>query len=116
MSYLDQSIRDIHRALVERLTTPLDLAKEALARAKESKENAFEMILEEEALVFASTLTEPEEDNLLWGIPYLAKDNFSTKDLETTASSNVLNGYKPLFDATVIRLSLIHISEPTRLA
>ena len=103
MSYLDQSIRDIHRALVERLTTPLDLAKEALARAKASKDNAFEMILEDEALAFASSLTEPEKDNLLWGIPYLAKDNFSTKDIETTASSNVLNGYKPLFDATVIR-------------
>ncbi|MGN1261648.1 MAG: amidase, partial [Candidatus Enteromonas sp.] len=103
MSYLDQSIREIHRALVERKTTPLDLAKEALARAKANKDNAFEMILEEEAIAFASTLTEPEEDNLLWGIPYLAKDNFSTKDLETTASSNVLIGYKPLFDATVIK-------------
>ncbi len=103
MSYLDQSIREIHRALVERKTTPLDLVKEALARAKANKDNAFEMILEEEAIAFASTLTEPEEDNLLWGIPYLAKDNFSTKDLETTASSNVLSGYKPLFDATVIK-------------
>ena len=102
MSYLDCSIREIHEALVAKKVTPLDLAKEALQRAKENKDNAFEMICEEEALSFAATLTEPEEDNLLWGIPYCAKDNFSTKGLETTASSNVLKGYVPLFDATVI--------------
>lgn len=102
MNYLDCSIREIHEALVERKTTPLELAKEALKRAKEDKQNCFELILEEEALSFASQLVEPETGNLLWGIPYLAKDNFSTKGIETTASSNVLNGYIPLFDATVI--------------
>jgi Asp-tRNA(Asn)/Glu-tRNA(Gln) amidotransferase A subunit family amidase len=34
---------------------------------------------------FAKTLTEPEVDNPLWGIPYFAKDNFSTKGIPTTA-------------------------------
>ncbi len=102
MSYLDCSMKEIHQALVEQKTTPLELTKEALKRAEEDKQNCFELILKDEAIAFASTLTEPEKDNLLWGIPYLAKDNFSTKDIETTASSNVLNGYVPLFDATVI--------------
>ena len=102
MSYLDCGIIAIHEALVAKKTTPLELAKEALARAKASQDNAFEKILEKEALEFASTLIEPEADNLLWGIPFVAKDNFSTKGIETTASSNVLNGYVPLFDATVI--------------
>ena len=102
MHYLDLPIREIHNALVERKVTPLDLTLEALRRAKASKDNAFELLLEDEAIAYAKTLTEPEEDNLLWGIPYLAKDNFSTKGIVTTASSNILNGYKPLFDATVI--------------
>ncbi|MBP5091265.1 MAG: Asp-tRNA(Asn)/Glu-tRNA(Gln) amidotransferase subunit GatA [Bacilli bacterium] len=102
MSYLDLSIREIHEALVAKKITPLELAKEAIARAKADKSNAFELITEEEAIAFASTLTEPEEDNLLWGIPYIAKDNFSTKGIETTASSNILNGYVPLYDATVV--------------
>nr|MCR5491112.1 Asp-tRNA(Asn)/Glu-tRNA(Gln) amidotransferase subunit GatA [Bacilli bacterium] len=102
MSYLDMCIADIHRALVEKIVTPLELAKEALQRAKENKENAFETICEKEALEFAATLVEPEADNMLWGIPYVAKDNFSTKGIETTASSNILNGYVPLFDATVV--------------
>ena len=102
MSYLDLSIREIHAALVEKEVTPLDLAKEAIERAKADKNNAFEVITEKEALEFAATLVEPEEDNLLWGIPYIAKDNFSTKGIETTASSNILKGYIPLYDATVV--------------
>ncbi len=102
MSYLDCSIKEIHQALVEKKTTPIELTREALERAKTDKQNCFEIILEDEALAFASTLIDPEEDNLLWGLPYLAKDNFSTKGIETTASSNILNGYVPLFDATVI--------------
>ena len=36
------------------------------------------------------------------GIPIVAKDNICTKDIETTAGSEVLKGYKPTFDATVI--------------
>ena len=65
MSYLDCGIIAIHEALVAKKTTPLELAKEALARAKASQDNAFEKILEKEALEFASTLIEPEADNLL---------------------------------------------------
>ena len=102
MNYLDLSIREIHQALVEKKTTPLELVEEALRRAKANKDNAFEMLCEEEAIAFAKSLGEPEEDNLLWGIPYCSKDNFSTKGKETTASSNILVGYVPLFDATVI--------------
>ena len=87
MHYLDLPLKEIHAALVAKKVTPLELTQEALKRAKQNKDNCFEMILEEEALAFAGTLTEPEEDNILWGIPYLAKDNFSTKGLPTTASS-----------------------------
>lgn len=102
MNYLDLPLEELHRALCEKEVTPLDLTKEALKRCHENSDNAFEKICDEQALSFASSLTEPETDNPLWGIPYVAKDNFSTKGIETNASSNVLNGYIPLFDATVI--------------
>jgi aspartyl-tRNA(Asn)/glutamyl-tRNA(Gln) amidotransferase subunit A len=102
MNYLDQPLKEIHEALVAKKVTPLELTEEALKRAKENKDNAFELIDEEGAKAFAKTLTEPEKDNSLWGIPYFAKDNFSTKGLETTASSNILVGYVPVYDATVI--------------
>ncbi len=102
MHYLDLGIVELHEALVSKKTTPLELAREALKRAKADKTNSFEKILEKEAIEEATALVEPEKDNLLWGLPYVAKDNFSTKGIETTASSNVLKGYVPLFDATVI--------------
>lgn len=102
MNYLDLSIKELHEALVSKKVTPLELTKEALKRAHENKDNAFEFINDEEAIAFASSLVEPETDNQLWGIPYVAKDNFSTKGIPTTASSNILNGYVPIYDATVI--------------
>jgi aspartyl-tRNA(Asn)/glutamyl-tRNA(Gln) amidotransferase subunit A len=40
-------------------------------------------------------------DQPLLGIPYVCKDNFSTKGVETTASSNVLKGYLPPYESTV---------------
>lgn len=101
MSYLDLSIIEIHKALVEKKVTPLVLAKEAIERAKNDKNNAFEYIMEKEALEIASRLVEPSED-LLWGIPFVIKDNFSTKDVPTSASSHALDGFVPLFDATAV--------------
>ncbi len=103
MNYLDLPLKELHAALVAKEVTPLELAKEAIKRAKEDNNNAFEYIDENGAIEFAKTLTEPEADNPLWGIPYFAKDNFSTKGIPSTASSNILNGYVPVYDATVIR-------------
>ncbi len=44
-----------------------------------------------------------ESDSILKGIPYSLKDNFSTKDILTTGSSNILKDYVPVFDSTVYR-------------
>lgn len=104
MNYLDLTIKEIHNALLEKKVTVTELTKEAIKRAKENKDNAFELILEDEPLKKAKELDElpVPVDNLLFGIPFISKDNFSTKDIETTGSSNILNGYIPLFNATVI--------------
>lgn len=104
MSILDLTIAEIHEALLKGEVTPLDLTKEAIQRAKDNKDNAFELIIEEDAIARATELSKlpVPKDNYFFGIPYVAKDNFSTKGYETTASSNILNGYVPLFDATVI--------------
>jgi aspartyl-tRNA(Asn)/glutamyl-tRNA(Gln) amidotransferase subunit A len=101
MHILDRSILGIHEALVKKEITPLALTKEAILRAKADPWNSFEMVTETLALEQASALTIPEKENVFWGIPYVIKDNFSTKGLETTAGSNILKGYLPLYDATV---------------
>lgn len=103
MNYLDLTIQEMHQALVEKKVTPFELTLEAIKRAKENKDNAFETILEEQALSEAKALTEVEEDNPFWGIPVVVKDNFSTKDVLSTASSEILKDYVPVFDATVVK-------------
>lgn len=102
--YLNRTIEELHELLVAKEVTPLQLAKEAIAFAKEKEsERIFEYVCEAEALAFAATLQEPEPENVFWGIPYVAKDNFSTKGIPTTGSSDILKDYVPVFDATVIR-------------
>ena len=60
----------------------------------------FEQALEMADLVKRQLL---KVDNPLWGIPYFIKDNISTKGVEETcASSNILKGYIPHFDAEVV--------------
>ncbi len=100
MSYLDLTIAEIHQAYIDKKTTPLALTLEAIARAKENDDQAFEVITEQLAIEQAQALTNVEVNNLLWGIPFVLKDNFSTKGIVTTAGSDILNGYRPLFDAT----------------
>lgn len=102
MIYRGLSIDELHNLLVSKKVTPLQLVEEALKLAKSDTNNAFEYIMEKEALEFAASLTEPEENNPLWGIPFVIKDNFSTKNIPTTASSNILNGYIPVYDAAVV--------------
>ncbi len=101
MHWLDHTILEIHQALIQRQVTPLQLVEEALKRAKADIWNTFEKITEDVAIQQAKALTTPEVNNLFWGIPFVMKDNFSTKGIETTAGSNILNGYVPLYDATV---------------
>ena len=101
MSYLDLNIYEIHQALLDGKVTPLELTKEALSRAKADTNNSFEYISEKEALEAVEALKNKDKNNLMWGIPFVIKDNFSTKDIPTTASSNILNGYTPVFSSEV---------------
>lgn len=100
-NYLDMTILEIHEALLNNKVTPLELVKIALSRAKQDTNNAFEYISEKEALEMVAHLDEAKKSNLLWGIPFVLKDNFSTKDIPTTGSSNILDGYKPVFNSEV---------------
>lgn len=51
------------------------------------------------------TFVEPkkEGDGLLNDVPYVLKDNISTKGIKTTACCNLLNNYVPVFDSTVYK-------------
>lgn len=106
MNILDLTVVEIHEALLAKKIKVSDLVKEAIKRVKEDEFNAFEAYNFEDALKEAEALDKEEvpSDNYLFGIPYVAKDNFSTKGIETTGGSDILKGYVPLFDASVISI------------
>lgn len=101
--YLDKTIREIHIALMNGEVTSLDLVNEAIERINRDDCNSYEAKAFDKAIKKAKSIKKVDALDYLEGIPYLAKDNYSTKGIETTASSNILNGYVPLFDAEVIR-------------
>ncbi len=102
MKYTSLTIKELHEAYVRKEVTPKEVVLEVISLLKKDKNNAIEYIMEKEALEMVKNLGEVEKDNYLWGIPFVIKDNFSTKDVPTTGSSNILNGYIPLFNATVV--------------
>lgn len=102
MKYMNLNIREIHNAILKGEVTPLELVKEAIESAKKDDNNAFEYICEKEALEAVSKLDPNKKENLLYGIPVVIKDNYSTKNIPTTGSSNILNGYTPIFSSEVV--------------
>lgn len=73
------------------------LFNECITECKESQKsvNAFVTIIEEYKC--------ENENGVLSGVPYTLKDNFSTKGILTTGSSNILKDYVPVFDSTVYK-------------
>jgi len=97
MEYMNKSIKEIHEALKNGEITSKELIEESLKKSHELQEkcNAFVTILDDAKEVEVT-------DNLLSGIPYGIKDNYSTKGILTTGSSNTLKDYVPFFNATAI--------------
>ena len=97
MKYMDKSIEELHELLKSGKVTSDELVKESLERSHEVQEkcNAFVTILDDASGVEVT-------DHLLSGIPYGVKDNYSTKGILSTGSSNTLKDYVPFFNATAI--------------
>lgn len=97
MKYMEKSIEEIHYALENKEVTVDELIKESLEKSREVEEkyNAFVTILEDAKGVEVT-------DNVLSGVPYGIKDNYSTKGILSTGSSNTLKDYVPFFTATAI--------------
>ena len=49
MGYLRRSIKEIHEALISGAVTPEELVREALTKAHDNNDNAFEYICDKEA-------------------------------------------------------------------
>lgn len=95
---MDKSIEELHELLKANKVTSKELIQESLQKSHEvqDKYNAFVTILDDAK---ETNVT----DNLLSGIPFGIKDNYSTKDILSTGSSNTLKDYVPFFNATAVQ-------------
>jgi aspartyl-tRNA(Asn)/glutamyl-tRNA(Gln) amidotransferase subunit A len=102
------SLSELQEGLKQKKFSSVELTKYFLARIKQydSLLKAFLTITEKEALAQAQeadqTIARGQAEPLT-GIPYAAKDLFSTRGVRTTAASKILDKFVPVFDATVIR-------------
>lgn len=98
MNYMNKGIKYIHNELINGKITSDDLVKESLEKSflVQKNNNAFVTIVE-------NAKGKEVTDNLLSGIPFGVKDNYSTKGILSTGSSNTLKDYIPFFTATSIK-------------
>ena len=94
---MNKTIEELHELLIKGEVTSDELVKEAIKKSHELQEkcNAFVTIMDDAK---GGKVT----DELLSGIPYGIKDNYSTKGILSTGSSNTLKDYVPFFTATSI--------------
>ena len=97
MKYMNKSITELHEMLVKGEVTSEELVKESLELSHKVQErcNAFVTIMDDASGVEVN-------DELLSGIPYGVKDNYSLKDVLSTGGSNTLKDYVPFFTATAV--------------
>ncbi|MFA6625156.1 MAG: amidase family protein, partial [Bacilli bacterium] len=92
---MNKPISELHQMLVDKKIKPIDLVEDCISGIENDSCNCFEAKAFDESRKEALKIKEVKPDEYLKGIPYLVKDNYSTKGVETTASSNILNGYVP---------------------
>lgn len=102
---MNYTIENIQKLLIEKKITPSKLVQKIYAELdKFDYLNGFVTKTKNLAIQSAKLLDKISIDqkNILFAIPFVAKDNFATKDILTTASSNILNNFIPPYDAKVI--------------
>ncbi|XP_015328313.1 glutamyl-tRNA(Gln) amidotransferase subunit A, mitochondrial isoform X1 [Bos indicus] len=105
---LGRTLREVSVALKQGQITPTELCQRCLSLIKKTKFlNAYITVSEEVALKQAEESEKRYKKGHslgdLDGIPIAVKDNFSTSGIETTCASNMLKGYVPPYNATVVQ-------------
>ena len=103
---LKLSLDDVSAKLKARDVSAVELAQDAFAacQAAQPALNAFTAFDEERTLAMARAADErlgKGEGGLLEGVPLAIKDLFAVKGVDTSASSNILKGFKPTYESTV---------------
>lgn len=106
MKLADKTANELQELLHSKELTIAELTEATFKRIKEldPKVDAFLALNEEQATKQAAEMdqTDATERGPLYGLPIGVKDNIVTEGLETTASSLILKGFNPIYNATVV--------------
>ncbi len=109
MRFHELSIQETHELLSSRKVSSEELTRAYLERIHrlDPQIKSFVTISDELALKQAKEADKRFKSNesltALTGIPYSAKDSISTRGVNTTCSSRILENYKPFYDSTAIK-------------
>lgn len=102
---LKMSAAEARTALDNKYFTAVELTEAYLGAAEATSSlNAYTEVTPDRALEMAKASDArlaQGEGGMLEGLPIGVKDLFCTEGVETTACSNILNGYKPVYESTV---------------
>ncbi|MCZ8540456.1 aspartyl/glutamyl-tRNA(Asn/Gln) amidotransferase subunit A [Paenisporosarcina quisquiliarum] len=107
MTLFNRSSKELQGLIHNKEVSLVDLTNEAFARVEklDGEVEAFLALNKEKALETATELEKIpfEERGPLFGLPIGVKDNIVTEGLETTCASKILQGFNPIYDATVVK-------------
>ena len=102
---MKSSISQIKDSLRDKKISVEELYDEFLIKAKSSKTNSFNLLLDKENNILSINDSQKRYDNgnpfPLDGIPLGIKDLFCTKGIRTTASSKILSNFTPNYESFV---------------
>ncbi len=103
MSKITRPIHDLVTDVKAGKLTAEVLVQECIDRINDKESFHAVLELNDAALARARELDRSDKkDGKLFGVPFIAKDNFLTKKTHTTASSNILKPFEAPYQATVI--------------
>lgn len=107
MTVFERTSAQLQESLKSGELTIADLTKEAFDRIEklDGDVQAFLALNKEQATAKAAELDQVpfEERGPLFGMPIGVKDNIVTEGLETTCASKILEGFLPIYDATIVK-------------
>jgi aspartyl-tRNA(Asn)/glutamyl-tRNA(Gln) amidotransferase subunit A len=105
---LPSSAREIRNAIAAGTLSAVEVCRDALSRSEAAAPlNAFNLLMHERALERAAAVDSARAAGrplgVLAGVPVALKDNICVRGVRTTASSRILEHFRPPYDATVVR-------------
>jgi len=109
MELCNLTLEEAHEGLISKKFSSQELTQACLKRIDQVEDqlNAFITVTPKKALAQVQKvdklIAQGKKISPLAGIPMAFKDIFCTEGIETTAASNILRGFIPPYDATVVR-------------